>query len=55
MLAAHMGAGEPQLMAQAVGQGQPRLDLDLDLFAVDLEADWHGVTGMFRAARGRRS
>ena len=37
VLAADMGAGEPQLVAQAIGQRQARLDVDADLLAVDLE------------------
>ena len=37
VLAADMGAGQPQIVAQAIRQRQPRLDLDLDLLAVDLK------------------
>jgi hypothetical protein len=32
-----MGPSQPQMVAQAVRQRQPRLDLDLDVLAVDLE------------------
>ncbi len=44
VLAADMGAGQPQVVAQAVGERQPRLDLDLDLLAVDFESHRHGLT-----------
>jgi hypothetical protein len=37
MLAADVGAGQPQLVAQAIDQRHARLDLDADLLAVDLE------------------
>jgi hypothetical protein len=33
-----MGSGQPQMVTQAVRQRQPRLDLDLDLLAVDLKS-----------------
>ena len=42
VLAADMGAGQPQMMAQAIGERQARLDLDLDRLAVDFEFDRHG-------------
>ena len=32
MLATDMGAGEPQMMAQAIGERQAGFDLDLDGF-----------------------
>src|SRR5262245_29436305 len=43
MLAADMRAGQPQLMAQAIGERQARLDRKLDLTTIDLEANLHGV------------
>src|ERR1700686_3850154 len=42
VLAAHMGAGEPQLVAQAVDQRHARLDLDSDVFSIDFEGHRHG-------------
>jgi hypothetical protein len=39
MLAAEMRAGQAQLLAQAIRQGHARLDLDLDLSAVDFKSD----------------
>src|SRR5262245_66068814 len=42
VLAADMRAGEAEVMAQAVGERQPRLDADFDLFAVDFESYGHG-------------
>ena len=41
VLAAHMGPSQPQRVAQAVRQRQPRFDLDLDLFAIDLKLHRH--------------
>ena len=49
VLAAHMRAGEPQMMAQAVGKREPRLDLDFDRLAVDFKFDGHGVGISFSA------
>src|SRR5262249_30476168 len=43
MLAANMRAGQPQMMAQAIGERQARLDRNLDFMAVDLEASLHRV------------
>jgi hypothetical protein len=37
-----MRAGKPQMMAQAIDQCQPRLDLDLDRLAIDFESYRHG-------------
>ena len=34
VLAAEMGAGEPDILAERVGEGPPRLDLDAVLLAV---------------------
>ena len=42
VLAAHMGAGQPQMMAQAIRQREPRLDVDLDLSTVDAKFHRHG-------------
>src|SRR5215470_20343126 len=41
MLAADMRAGEPQLMAQAIGERQARFDCNLDLTPIDPEANLH--------------
>src|ERR1051326_1467463 len=41
VLAADMGAGQPQRVAQAIGQGQARFDFDLDGLAVDFKFDGH--------------
>ena len=41
VLAAGMGAGEPELLAQAVEQGLARLDLDGVRAAVDGKLDLH--------------
>ena len=41
MLAAEMGAGLPQLVAQAIGEMHSRLDIDLDWLAVKLEHHTH--------------
>ena len=43
VLAADVGAGQPQLVAQAVGERQARLDVDADLLAVDLEFGGHAA------------
>jgi hypothetical protein len=37
MLAAKMSSGQPQPLAQAVGEVHPRLDLDGDGLAIDTE------------------
>jgi hypothetical protein len=42
VLAADMGAGQPQMMAQAICQREPRLDVDLDLSTVDAKSYRHG-------------
>ena len=42
VLAADMGASEPQMMAQAIGQCQPGLDLDFDLSTIDAKPHRHG-------------
>src|SRR5262249_58772712 len=42
VLAAHMGAGEAQLVAQAVDERHARLDLDRDWLSVDFEVYRHG-------------
>ena len=42
VLTADMGSSQPQMVAQAVRQGQPRLDLDLDLSTVDAKSHRHG-------------
>jgi hypothetical protein len=55
MLAADMGSGQPQMMAQAIGERQPRLDFDLDRFAVDLEPYWHAMNCYAAALRNARS
>jgi hypothetical protein len=39
MLAAHVGPGQPQMMAQAIRQREPRLDFDLDLLSVDAKSN----------------
>jgi hypothetical protein len=41
MLATNMGSGEAEHMTQAIRQRHPRLDFDLDFFAVDFKSDWH--------------
>src|SRR5689334_12244959 len=41
VLAADMRPGQSQLMAQAIGKRQARLDRNLDLMTVDLEANLH--------------
>jgi hypothetical protein len=42
MLAAHVGPGQPQMMAQAIRQREPRLDFDFDLLPVDAKSHRHG-------------
>src|SRR5215813_2072834 len=51
VLAADMRTRQPQMMAQAIGERQARLDHNLDLATVDLEASLHGVcsTAILRA------
>jgi hypothetical protein len=41
VLAANVSAGEAKLVAQTIRESQPRLDLDADLLAVDLEFGGH--------------
>src|SRR5438105_12186066 len=41
MLAADMRASQPQMMAQAIGERQPRLDLDHDFLSVDFKSHGH--------------
>ena len=55
VLAADMRSGQPQMMAQAIGQRQPRLDFDLDGPAVDLKSDRHGRDRYAAALRSARS
>jgi len=55
VLAADMGAGEPQMMAQAIGQRQSRLDFDLDRLAVDFEFCRHGFVRYAAALLSARS
>src|SRR5882672_1937831 len=43
VLAADMRTRQSQMMAQAIGERQARLDRNLDLTTVDLEASLHGV------------
>jgi hypothetical protein len=37
-----MRTGQAQIMAQAVGERQPRLDFNLDGLAIDLKSYRHG-------------
>ncbi len=37
VFAAEVGAGQPEMLPERVGQGDPRLDVDLAVFAVDRE------------------
>src|SRR5262245_4209840 len=41
VLAADMRPGQPQVMPQAIGESQARLDRNLDLASIDLEANLH--------------
>src|SRR5262249_18322333 len=41
VFAANMGASEPQLVAQAIGERHARLDVHADLLAVDLKCRRH--------------
>jgi hypothetical protein len=45
-----MGPGQPQTMAQAVGERQARLDIDIDILSVDLELHPHAATLTFADA-----
>src|SRR5579863_1664303 len=55
VLAADMRSGQPQAMAQAIRQRQPRLDFDLDGPAVDLKSYGHVGDRYAAAARSARS
>src|SRR5258708_666522 len=55
MLAAEMRPGQPQLLAQTVGEVGARLDLHLDGLAVDVETDAHQTDRGCAAAHNARS
>src|SRR5207302_7907971 len=55
VLAADMRAGQPQFVAQTIGEAHPRLDLDLGRPAIDLERDRHHRLPSCVAARNARS
>jgi hypothetical protein len=55
MLASEMGSGLPQLVAQAIGEMQSRLDIDLDWLAVELEHHTHHEPLACAASRKLRS
>ena len=55
MLAAEMGAGQPQHLAQAIGEVHARLDLDRDGLAVEPERHPHHALPFRAAARKPRS
>ena len=54
MLAPDMSAGEAEHMPQAIRERHARLDLDVDLSAVDLELDRHGVAAGYCGLVGAR-
>ena len=43
VLTPDMSTGEPQIMPQTIGQGEPRLDFDFNRLAIDFEFNWHGM------------
>ncbi len=51
VLAADMGSGEPQMVAQAIRERQPRLNLHFDLSTVDTKSHCHGE--LLLSSRGR--
>ena len=55
VFAADMGARKPQMMAQTIGQRQPRLDFDLDRLAVNFEFYRHGFVRYAAALLSARS
>jgi hypothetical protein len=55
MFAAEMGPGQPQLVAQAIGEVHARLDLGRDGLAVELERHSHHAPCAWAAPRKPRS
>ena len=53
VLATHMRSGQPQMMAQAIRQREPRLHFDLDLLPVDVKSHRHVGTGGMKLKRLR--
>jgi hypothetical protein len=51
MLAAEVGAGQAQLMAQAVCQAHARLDRDFHRFPVHFKSHWHTQAHIRRRER----
>jgi hypothetical protein len=43
VLASEMSPGQPAMVPEGIGQRDSRLDLDHSRFAVDVEADFHGI------------
>ena len=55
MLAAQMGSGQAEHVAQAIGEVEPRLDVDRDGITVDPETHPHHAPPFWAAARKPRS
>src|SRR5207245_137815 len=55
VLAADVGAGQPQRVTQAVGEAGARLEIDLDRLAIDGEGERHQTSPLCAAARNARS